>query len=71
MKSGETVAIVGIGGVGHLAVQFAKALGFRTVAIDNRKEGRQLALEVADHLKPDLVVDSIAKGSDEQILDFT
>jgi D-arabinose 1-dehydrogenase-like Zn-dependent alcohol dehydrogenase len=46
-------------------------MGFRTVAIDNRNEGRQLALEVADHLKPDLVVDSTANDAEEQILDFT
>jgi D-arabinose 1-dehydrogenase-like Zn-dependent alcohol dehydrogenase len=71
VKTGEAVAIVGIGGVGHLAVQFAKAMGFRTVAIDNREEGRQLALEVADHLKPDLVLDSTASNADEQILEFT
>jgi D-arabinose 1-dehydrogenase-like Zn-dependent alcohol dehydrogenase len=71
VKSGEAVAIVGIGGVGHLAVQFAKAMGFRTVAIDNRNEGRQLATEVADHLKPDLVIDSTAKDADERILEFT
>ena len=71
VKSGEVVAIVGIGGVGHLAVQFAKAMGFRTVAIDNREEGRQLAQEVADHLKPDLIVDSSASDADERILEFT
>lgn len=71
VESGEAVAIVGIGGVGHLAVQFAKAMGFRTVAIDNREEGRQLAQEVADHLKPDLILDSSASDADERILDFT
>lgn len=71
VESGEAVAIVGIGGVGHLALQFAKAIGFRTVAIDNREEGRQLAREVAEHLKPDLVVDSAASNADEQILEFT
>lgn len=71
VKSGEAVAIVGIGGVGHLAVQFAKAMGFRTVAIDNRNEGRQLATEVAEHLKPDLVIDSTAEDSAERILEFT
>ncbi|KAJ4373637.1 hypothetical protein N0V86_007780 [Didymella sp. IMI 355093] len=71
VENGETVAIVGIGGVGHLALQFAKAMGFRTVAIDNRDEGRQLALEVADHLKPDLVIDSTANHAEKQILDFT
>lgn len=71
VESGEAVAIVGIGGVGHLALQFAKTMGFRTVAIDNREEGRQLAQEVAEHLKPDLVVDSTANTADEQILEFT
>jgi D-arabinose 1-dehydrogenase-like Zn-dependent alcohol dehydrogenase len=71
VKSGETVAIVGIGGVGHLAVQFAKAMGFRTVAVDNRQEGRQLAVETAEDLKPDLVVDSAAHDADEQISQFT
>jgi D-arabinose 1-dehydrogenase-like Zn-dependent alcohol dehydrogenase len=69
--AGEAVAVVGIGGVGHLAIQFAKALGYRTVAIDNRHEGRQLALELPEHLKPDLVMDSIAKDADEMILEFS
>ncbi|KAH7084690.1 chaperonin 10-like protein, partial [Paraphoma chrysanthemicola] len=68
---GDTVAIVGIGGVGHLALQFAKALGYKTVAIDNRQEGRQLALEVPGHLTPDLVVNSADSCADEQILEFT
>jgi alcohol dehydrogenase len=30
---GDVVAILGIGGLGHLGVQFAHKLGFRTVAI--------------------------------------
>jgi len=71
VKTGETVAIVGIGGVGHLGIQFAKAMGYRTVAIDNRPEGLELALEVPHHLKPDLVVDSGAADADDKILDFT
>ncbi|KAF1940605.1 GroES-like protein [Clathrospora elynae] len=70
-QSGEAIAIVGIGGVGHLGVQFAKALGFRTVAIDNRPEGRQLALELPEHLRPDLIIDSTASDTDEKILEFT
>jgi D-arabinose 1-dehydrogenase-like Zn-dependent alcohol dehydrogenase len=71
VQPGDAVAIVGIGGVGHLGIQFAKALGYRTVAIDNRHEGRQLALDLSDHLKPDLVIDSTANDADEKILDFT
>jgi alcohol dehydrogenase len=31
-QPGESVAVVGIGGLGHLAVQYAKAAGFRTIA---------------------------------------
>ena len=69
--AGEAVAVVGIGGVGHLAIQFAKALGCRTVAIDNRHEGRQLALELPEYLKPDLVMGSTAKDADEMILEFS
>jgi len=33
-KRGETVLISGVGGIGHLAVQYAKAMGFHVVAID-------------------------------------
>src|SRR5689334_131295 len=32
-RPGDTVAVVGVGGLGHLAVQFAAKMGFRTVAI--------------------------------------
>ena len=32
-QPGERVAVVGIGGLGHLAVQYAKAAGFETIAI--------------------------------------
>ncbi|KAF2626723.1 GroES-like protein [Macroventuria anomochaeta] len=64
VKSGEAIAIVGVGGIGHLIVQFAKEVGFRAVAIDNREESRQLALDVVDHLKPDLVVDSMASDAE-------
>lgn len=49
------VGIIGIGGLGSLAIQFAKALGCPVVAIDNRQEGRALAREPL--LKADLVVD--------------
>jgi D-arabinose 1-dehydrogenase-like Zn-dependent alcohol dehydrogenase len=51
----EPVGIIGIGGLGTLAVQFAKALGHPVVALDNRSEGRELATEF--DLKADLVLD--------------
>jgi len=68
---GDAVAIVGIGGLGQLGIQFAKALGYRTIAMDNREQGRQLALDLPDHLRPDLVMDSSAKNAEEKILEFT
>jgi 2-desacetyl-2-hydroxyethyl bacteriochlorophyllide A dehydrogenase len=34
-QPGERVAIVGIGGLGHLAVQYAKAAGFTTIAVSH------------------------------------
>jgi D-arabinose 1-dehydrogenase-like Zn-dependent alcohol dehydrogenase len=71
VKTGEIVAVVGIGGVGHLGIQFAKAMGYKTVAIDNRPEGRQLAQDLPEHLKPDLIVDSGASDAEARILEFT
>lgn len=71
VKPGEAVAIVGIGGLGHLGIQFAKAMGYKTVAIDNRPEGRRLAMDAPESLTPDLVIDSSATDADDKILDFT
>jgi alcohol dehydrogenase len=48
-RPGDLVAVQGIGGLGHLAIQYAKALGFRTVAISRGADKRQLALELGAH----------------------
>ncbi len=37
-RSGDVVAILGAGGLGHLAIQFAAKMGFKTVAIARGKE---------------------------------
>jgi propanol-preferring alcohol dehydrogenase len=42
-KPGETVAIHGIGGLGHLAIQFADKMGFRTIAINRGRAKEKLA----------------------------
>ena len=42
-KAGEVVAVLGIGGLGHLGVQFAAKMGFRTVAIARGKDKAPLA----------------------------
>lgn len=47
--AGQTVAILGIGGLGHLAIQFAAKMGFRTVAIARGKEKQPLAQQLGAH----------------------
>jgi D-arabinose 1-dehydrogenase-like Zn-dependent alcohol dehydrogenase len=42
-RPGDTVAIHGVGGLGHLAVQFADKMGFRTIAINRGKDKEALA----------------------------
>jgi D-arabinose 1-dehydrogenase-like Zn-dependent alcohol dehydrogenase len=45
-KPGDTVAILGIGGLGHLAVQFAKNMGFYTIAIARGKDKAAFATKL-------------------------
>ncbi|MCA9435870.1 MAG: alcohol dehydrogenase catalytic domain-containing protein [Candidatus Omnitrophica bacterium] len=42
-KPGETIAVIGIGGLGHLAIQVAKAMGHRTIAITSQENKREEA----------------------------
>ena len=44
-KPGDTVAIVGVGGLGHLAVQYAKAMGLHVIAVDIADDKLKLATE--------------------------
>lgn len=48
-KPGSLVAVQGIGGLGHLAIQFARKLGYRTVAISRGADKRKLATELGAH----------------------
>lgn len=45
-KPGDWVAISGIGGLGHMAVQYAKAMGFRVIAVDVADDKLALAREL-------------------------
>lgn len=49
LTSGATVAVFGIGGLGHLAVQFAAAMGYRTIAIARGPDRESLARELGAH----------------------
>jgi D-arabinose 1-dehydrogenase-like Zn-dependent alcohol dehydrogenase len=48
-RPGEVVAVLGIGGLGHLGVQFAVKLGFKTVAIARGADKAPLAQELGAH----------------------
>lgn len=62
-KPGDWVAIYGIGGLGHVAIQYAKAMGFKVVAVDTFDEKLQLAKD----LGADLTVNPKEENSAEFI----
>jgi len=48
-RAGDLVAVLGIGGLGHLAVQYAAKMGCRTVAIARGKDKGPLATRLGAH----------------------
>lgn len=63
LVSGQWICFVGSGGgLGHLGVQFAKALGLKVIGVDARDEG----LELTKHYGADVVVD--ARKGKEQVV---
>ena len=60
-RAGDLVAILGIGGLGHLGVQFARRMGFHTVAIARGKDKEKLALELGAHRYIDSQAQDVAK----------
>jgi propanol-preferring alcohol dehydrogenase len=51
------VAVQGIGGLGHLGVQFAPRLGFHTVAIGRGSDKEKLAKDLGAHVYIDTALD--------------
>jgi len=49
-RAGDLVAILGIGGLGHVGVQFAAKMGFRTVAIARGRDKEALARQLGAHI---------------------
>jgi propanol-preferring alcohol dehydrogenase len=50
VRLGQKVAVIGIGGVGHMTLQFAKLAGAETIAVDTSEEKLRLAQDIgADH----------------------
>jgi D-arabinose 1-dehydrogenase-like Zn-dependent alcohol dehydrogenase len=61
-RAGDLVAILGIGGLGHLAVQFAAKMGFQTVAIARGSDKEPLALKLGAHRYIDSQAEDGAKA---------
>jgi D-arabinose 1-dehydrogenase-like Zn-dependent alcohol dehydrogenase len=60
-KGGDLAAIHGLGGLGHLAVQYAVKLGFRTVVLSRGKEKEELAYKLGAHIYIDTDTGDAAK----------
>ncbi len=65
-RPGEWVVISGVGGLGHMAVQYAKAMGMRVVAVDVHEDKLALARKLGADLTFDMrnegaVADIVAK----------
>jgi D-arabinose 1-dehydrogenase-like Zn-dependent alcohol dehydrogenase len=60
LRGGDLVAVQGIGGLGHLGVQFARHMGFRTVAIGRGREKEKLARDLGAHVYIDSATENVA-----------
>jgi D-arabinose 1-dehydrogenase-like Zn-dependent alcohol dehydrogenase len=59
-RPGDLVAIQGIGGLGHLGVQFAAKMGFRTAAIARGRDKEALAKKLGAHIYLDSDTQNVA-----------
>lgn len=64
-KPGDWVAIYGIGGLGHVALQYAKAMGFNVIAVDIQDE----KLELAKELGADITINGLSTDPVQAIHD--
>ncbi|MDN5002275.1 alcohol dehydrogenase AdhP [Bradyrhizobium sp. GCM10027634] len=66
-KPGEWVVISGVGGLGHVAIQYAKAMGLKVAAIDIAEDKLALAREAGANL----AVNALAAGAVDNVLAAT
>jgi D-arabinose 1-dehydrogenase-like Zn-dependent alcohol dehydrogenase len=59
---GDVVAILGIGGLGHLGVQFAVKMGYRTVAVARGRDKEAFALQLGAHHYIDSTRQNVAES---------
>jgi D-arabinose 1-dehydrogenase-like Zn-dependent alcohol dehydrogenase len=65
-RPGETVAVLGLGGLGHLGVQFAAKMGFRTVGVARGSDKEPLARQLGAHH----YIDSQAQNVASELLEL-
>ncbi|MCY1141659.1 alcohol dehydrogenase catalytic domain-containing protein [Actinoplanes sp. Pm04-4] len=59
-RPGDLVAVLGLGGLGHLAVQFASKMGFETVAVARGAARAEVAAELGAHHYVDSAAGDVA-----------
>src|SRR6202163_964720 len=60
LRGGDLVAVQGIGGLGHLGIQFARRMGFRTVALGRGRDKEKLAKDLGAHVYIDTAAEDAA-----------
>src|ERR1700746_2969625 len=60
LRGGDLVAVQGIGGLGHLGVQFARRMGFHTVAVGRGSDKEKLAKQLGAHVYIDTALEDAA-----------
>ena len=60
-RPGDVVAIQGVGGLGHLAIQYAKRMGFKTIALSRGTDKKELALKLGAQVFIDTLSADVAK----------
>ncbi|NKL57632.1 alcohol dehydrogenase AdhP [Rhizobium leguminosarum bv. viciae] len=66
-RPGEWVAISGVGGLGHVAIQYAKAMGLKVIALDVAAGKLDLARQVG----ADLALNALSEDTIEKVLKVT
>jgi len=66
-RAGDLVAVLGVGGLGHLGVQYARHMGFEVIAINRGGDDKaELAKKLGAHRYIDSAVTDIAKALQER-----
>jgi D-arabinose 1-dehydrogenase-like Zn-dependent alcohol dehydrogenase len=60
LRGGDLVAVQGVGGLGHLGIQFARHMGFHTVAIGRGRGKEKLAKDLGAHVYIDTAAEDAA-----------